>query len=78
MWLLQSVPQLSSPLAGALVDRYGARSNLRVGFTSVAFSLACMSFVQHDSVVEIGVFGTMTVLMSMGSLLVVIPSMVSI
>lgn len=77
VWFLQSFPQLASPLVGTLVDRHGTRLSLRISFTETAFALACMAIVQQDSTVEIGVFGTMIVLMTVGTLLVVVPSMVS-
>lgn len=76
VWFLQSFPQIASPLVGKLVDRHGTRLSFCIGFTTTAFALTCMALVQQDSIVEVGIFGTMIVVMNVGTLLVVIPSMV--
>ncbi|KAJ5315851.1 hypothetical protein N7476_006158 [Penicillium atrosanguineum] len=78
VWFLQSFPQLASPLVGKLVDRHGTRLNFCIGFTATALALTCMALVHHNSIVEVGIFGTMIVVMNVGTLLVVVPSMASI
>lgn len=77
IWFLQSFPQLASPQVGKLVDRHGTRLNFCIGFIATASSLTCMALVQQDSIVEVSIFGAMIVVMSVGTLLVVVPSMVS-
>ncbi|KAJ6133483.1 hypothetical protein N7471_008698 [Penicillium samsonianum] len=78
IWFLQSFPQLASPQVGKLVDRHGTRLNFCIGFIATASSLTCMALVQQDSIVEVSIFGAMIVVMSVGTLLVVVPSMANI
>lgn len=76
VWMLDSLPALASPLIGKFIDRHGHTIGFRLGFIMNAVSLACITFVHGDSRFELILFVSMITLISIGTMFVVIPSMV--
>lgn len=76
VWMLDSLPALASPLIGKFIDRHGHTIGVRIGFIMNAVSLTCITFVHEDSRFELILFVSMISLTSVGTLFVVIPSMV--